>query len=101
MVLNTGSMQSTSQVADAVGYPEGGARQFLSSITIIAKDEELMAELHTIWKESLELLKPYLVSAVSGFVPIPNTAIAAGFAKGGNSMGFKPDDKNLMRKSAF
>ncbi|KAH8145208.1 uncharacterized protein LAJ45_10769 [Morchella importuna] len=96
MVLNTGSMQNTSQVADAVGYPEGGARQFLSSITVVAKEEELMAELHTIWRESLELLKPYLVSAVSGFVPIPDTAIAAGFTKGGNSMGFKPDDKNLM-----
>ncbi|KAI5841760.1 hypothetical protein DFP73DRAFT_515533 [Morchella snyderi] len=101
MDLNTASMKNTSEVSEAAGYPEGGARRFLSSITIIAKDEELMAELHTIWKESLELLNPYLASSVSGFVPIPDTAIAAGFAKGGNSMGFKPDDKNLMNVFFF
>lgn len=96
MVANTAKMQNTSEAVYSVGYSNNGFRQMTTSITVIA-DEALLVELHEIWRQELELLKPNAAAGVFGFQPIPSTAIAAGFAKGGNSLGFKPEDRNLLR----
>lgn len=100
MVTSTAKMQNTSEVTYSVGYPNDGFRQMTTSITVIA-DEDLLAELREIWRQELEFLKPDAVAGAFGFQPFPSTAIAAGFAKGGNALGFKPEDKHLLRGSPF
>lgn len=100
MVANTAKMQNTSEVSYSVGYPDDGFRQMTTSITVIA-DESLLMELREIWREELELLKSNTVAGVFGFQPIPSTAIAAGFSKGGNSLGFGANDKDLLRRYLY
>lgn len=100
MLGNTTRMQTPSELTSNIGYFDGGRRQMLTSITVIA-DHALLTELNEIWRQELEFLKPNVVTLMLGFQPIPSTAIAAGLAKGGNSLGFKPEDKNLLSKLSF
>lgn len=101
MVKNTARMQNTSELTSSdLEYFDGAFRQMLTSITVIA-DHALLVELNEIWRQELDFLKLSMTSMMFGFQPIPSTAISAGIAKGGNSLGFKPEDKDLLRKLSF